>query len=81
MTATTLWVTDYAYCKSMSAPLAGVGPHKGLHGKPCLIIVLRGTPTLRLGRLELGSVLPGSSMKTPKVRLGYVTFKSGIMRN
>ena len=73
--------TEYAYCQSTSAPLAGVGPHKGSHGKPCLIVAVRGTPPLRLGRLECGLlVLPGSSMKTPKVGLGYHPFKRVVMR-
>ena len=73
--------TEYAYCQSTSAPLAGVGPHKGSHGKPCLIVAVRGTPPLRLGRLECGlCVLPGSSMKTPKVGLGYHPFKRVVMR-
>ena len=72
--------TEYAYCQSTSAP-SGVGPHKGSRVKARLIVAVRGTPPLRLGRLECGlCVLPGSSMKTPKVGLGYHPFKRVVMR-
>jgi len=71
---------EYAYCQSTSAP-SGVGPHKGSRVKARLIVAVRGTPPLRLGRLECGlCVLPGSSMKTPKVGLGYHPFKRVVMR-
>jgi hypothetical protein len=54
---------------------------RGPSGKPDLIVVLRRTPLIRLGRLSGVSVLPGSSIKTPKVRLGYHPFKRMIMRH